>query len=311
MSTLEELYKLFIRDKINEKYQISYSERLILGENLLNGYYFLTFTEEDAILNQIYNKILVENCKNPSIVEINKFKGKTNVYERFNKNALKTHLEPKTFNTLINNGLFQNLESGKSIIDNITTMHRLSSCIYSNISGLEIHHGNKRKCSNQISNLTPIEKSLHDEIDMLDEPEFSIRTKELHNEFKKSLKVQKRNTLSSRDEIILAILLDFDNALTPSEIASKWKNKIGLTKIYEIKNHYFYLKDFLKFLYSLMFKEKWTLNENYDCQWEYIKEFEEHYTLCNSGAERFYNNKLSYAKEIFKKHLLARPDGYY
>ena len=23
-----------------------------------------------------------------------------------------------------------------------------------------------------------------------------------------------------------------------------------------------------------MFKEKWTLNENYDCQWEYIKEFE-------------------------------------
>lgn len=311
MSTLEELYKLFIRDKINEKYQISYSERLILGENLLNGYYFLTCIEEDGILNQTFNKIIVENCKNPSIIEINKFKGKSNVYERFNKNALKTHLEPKAFNTLINNGLFQNLESGKSIIDNITTMHRLSSCIYSNISGLEIHHGNKRKCSNQISNLTPIEKSLHDEIDMLDEPEFSIRTKELHNDFKKSLKIQKRNTLSSRDEIILAILLDFDNALTPLEVASKWKNKIGLTKIYEIKNHYFYLKDFLKFLYSLMFKEKWTLNENYDCQWEYIKEFEEHYTLCNSGAERFYNDKLSYAKEIFKKHLLARPDGYY
>ena len=166
MSTLEELYKLFIRDKINEKYQISYSEVQVLGENLLNGYYFLTYIECDTISNQIYNKLLIENCKKPSIIVINKFKGKSNIYERFNKSSLKTNLEPKAFNTLINNGLFQNLESGRSIIDNITTMHRLSSCIYSNILGLEIHHGNKRKCSNQISNLTPIAKSLHDEIDM-------------------------------------------------------------------------------------------------------------------------------------------------
>lgn len=311
MSTLEKLYRLFLRDKINEKYQFSYSEVMILGENILNGYYFITLIDSEGELFKSYNKLIVENCKTPSSVLINKFQGCLDSYERFNKSSLSSKLESKAFNTLINNGLFQNLKSGKSLLDNITTMHRLNCCIYSNILGLEVHHGNKIKCSNQISNLTPIEKSLHDELDIFEEPDFSIKTKFLHEQFKKGLKFQKRNTLSSRDEIVFEILLDLDIGLKPLEIFSKWKNKIGLTKIYEIKNHYFYLKEFLKFLYDLMFKERWTLNENYDCQWEYIKVFEDSYDLRNDCSEDFYNNKLIYIKEIFKKHLLSRPDGYY
>ena len=146
---------------------------------------------------------------------------------------------------------------------------------------------------------------------MLEEPQFTIETKRLHEAFKKSLKINKRNTLSNRDEVVFEILLDLDKGLSPSEIVSNWDNKIGLTKVYEIKNHYFYLKEFLDFLYNLIFKERWTLNENYDCQWEYIKEFENNYTLCNSGSESFYNKKLTAVKEVFQKYLISKREGYY
>ena len=311
MSTLKKLYRLFLRDKVNEQYELSYIEGAVLGENILNGYYFLVLRKIDWESDKVYHYLLTENCKTPSLIKIKEYDKNPNKYQRFNKSILKNELEPRGFNALINNGLFQSSDAGKSILDNITTIHRLNSCIYSNILNLEIHHGNKRKCRNEITNLTPIIKTVHDELDMLEEPQFTIETKRLHEAFKKSLKINKRNTLSNRDEVVFEILLDLDKGLTPSEIVSNWDNKIGLTKIYEIKNHYFYLKEFLDFLYNLIFKERWTLNENYDCQWEYIKEFEGSYDLRNDCSESFYNKKLTAVKEIFQKYLISKREGYY
>ena len=60
-----------------------------------------------------------------------------------------------------------------------------------------------------------------------------------------------------------------------------------------------------------MFKERWTLNENYDCQWEYIKEFEDSYDLRNDCSESFYNKKLTAVKEVFQKYLISKREGYY
>ena len=59
MSTLKKLYRLFLRDKVNEQYELSYIEGAVLGENILNGYYFLVLRKIDWDSGKVYHNLFL------------------------------------------------------------------------------------------------------------------------------------------------------------------------------------------------------------------------------------------------------------
>ena len=73
MSTLKKLYRLFLRDKVNEQYELSYIEGAVLGENILNGYYFLVLRKIDWDSGKVYHYLLTENCKKPSLIKLKEY----------------------------------------------------------------------------------------------------------------------------------------------------------------------------------------------------------------------------------------------
>lgn len=108
--------------------------------------------------------IIIENIKNPICAEIKQVFNK-NGYITSTKNTLKSIISSSIFKKLIKRGLYKNIESGLNKTDNRFSIHRLVSCLYYSILGLEVHHLSKRTNENHIWNLVPLESSIHDEVD--------------------------------------------------------------------------------------------------------------------------------------------------
>jgi len=252
MILLKLLYKNFLKEKTHNKYiEQELPNAIVIGENMLKNYYLVLLLDCNFPSQRyICPVLIVENCKSPIMIQISHITN-TKTYIRIRKNQLKEKLESGVFNALINNGLFLNIEAGRSKLNNLTTLHRLNACLYSNILSKEVHHNDKDKLNNFIHNLTPLKPSLHDELDMLKEPEYTEKTQHYYSEYLKKLFSPKRNILTERDEFIFEILVNLCKGLKPIEIAQKYKRKISLSKIYEIKNYFYYLEEFIQHLYLL------------------------------------------------------------
>lgn len=305
---LEKLYRDFLRNKIHQKYIYNNPNYFVLGENILNGYYYVLLSEWGD--ERYEYSLIIENCKHPDCKHIQLSHNPE--YDIFKKSALKNIIPKKAFETLIKNGLFKDINSGYDRKkDNLAAIHRLNMCMYTDIKELEVHHNNKKKRDNFITNLTPIHKPLHYELDNMPEPQFSRVTSELHNNFKKDLHKQKRNTLSNRDELVIEILILLSKGLKPEKIAKKYRNRIQKSKIYQIKRYYFYLDEFLNYLYNLAVKGISTLDGIYDYQWKNIWEFNANFNNWNQDIERFLDYIRPLLKNEYKISLYARGSPYY
>lgn len=297
---LKILYKNFVREKVNHKYIYHNNNCKILGENFVGKYYLLLmedFNRTNNCKNPDFH-LLVENYKTPQILKF-KYIHKSDRYVRVEKKILQTN--KKIFNLLINQGLFMNPETAYHTYNSDILIHRLTLCLYENITGLECHHGDKNKTHNGITNLTPIKKQKHKILD--DEPTeiFEKQTNELHNLFVEKFFKVKRNTLSSRDKTVFQVLLELNDGLSVTQIAKKHSKFIGETSVQKIKNYYFYLDEFFKYLYKLFTTGISPFNEDFENQWfEPLKFDIIEYGNRQEQCELF-NYILPYLKRMYEK----------
>lgn len=307
MNTLKKLYKEYIRSYTSEKYEELQNHNCnIIGENILGNYYFLLL-EDNNFVNPTYY-LLVENCKNPQFIHLKRSSTNSHYYT-FNKNVLKVNMP--AFKRLVKNGLFKNIKSGFSELNNLASIHRLNMCLYKNILTLEVHHNDKNKQNNSITNLTPIDEYRHDELDLMEEPEFSILTSKYNKEFIEELKSTERDTLASRDNIVLEVLMLLNKNLKPSTISKILKNKIKKSKIYEIKSYFYYLSDFITYLNSYASSCVSSFNGKLGCQWNLIFNFEEKCMSKNIIVKEFLSSFVLMLKKYTKFQLKANYSGYY
>ncbi len=306
---LKNLYHGYIKAKFNEEHVLYNPNTFVMGENILDGYYFLLLDDWNISFSQVY--LIVENCKTPCYLSVTTKEPNPYKYCTFRKSVLKNFMPKGAFNALINNGLYKDYSKAISSIDNLASVHRLNMCLYTDIKDLEVHHNNKIKTDNYIANLTPVEEKLHDALDMLPEPEFSRLTNKLHFEFKQSLMKPRRDSVASRDEVVLDIILLLWKGLAPIEIEKKLGGRVHKSKIYEIKNYYFYLDEFLEYLYNGFVKGVSTFDGIYDYQWTRMWDF---YTSSSGFNVDYYyfSEYLAERLEIeYKNRLYIRDDAYY
>lgn len=309
MNTLKNLYKEYIRSYTSKKYEELQDYNCnIIGENILGNYYFLLF-ENNNSENQTYY-LIVENCKNPKIIHLKRSSTNPHYYT-FNKNILKANMP--AYKKLVKNGLFKSLKSGFSELNNLASIHRLNMCLYKNILNLEVHHNDKNKKNNHITNLTPIDEYKHDELDLMAEPEFSILTSKYNNEFIQELsKTEKnRNTLASRDNIVLNVISLLNKNIKPKEISRILKHKIKKSKIYEIKNYFYYAPSFINYLKTHITNGIDNLNGNLQKQWNRIYKFEEKYKLKITSKSDIFTNLIPLLNNCVEFQIKANASGYY
>ena len=191
--------------------------------------------------------VIEENIKDSKIFELKTFTGKDK-YIKFNQNSLKEFLGKKSFKNLLKNGLFMNKKDRKYNAAN--SLQRLVGCLYSNITGLEMHHINKDKTNNAFCNIVPLESNLNKSIDSLPTDKMLKFGENMHQEWVKEINKKNKNTLSNNDSLILEIL---SNSIgkTAKAIHKIFKGKIKSIKvIYRILNTYFYTEEFLRHLKS-------------------------------------------------------------
>lgn len=268
------LYRNFVRAKVNKEYICNNSKCKILGENFVGRFYFLLMEDWNRTNNEFDPDfhLIIENCKNPKVLKLKHIHRKDK-YIRVEKKILEQ--DKNIFKTLVKQGLFKDSSTAYKSTNNQVLIHRLNLCLYKKLLGLECHHGDKNKSNNSILNLTPIEHEKHALLDGLPEKEFKKQSILLHNNFVTELFKPQKNTLASRDKNIFQVLILLSNGLSVPEISKKHACKMGETTIQKIKNRYFYVKDFLKYCYTLTNKEFQGLNENFGFQWFNPLKFEQ------------------------------------
>lgn len=287
---LKYLYRTFIRDKVQELYLSEGKIYKVLGENFLNGYYFLVLEVKEFSFSNTDYYLIVENCKTPLFIQL-KITDKESDYVKIDKIALKNALPKNILEILAKNGLCTTVENTTKEGTNPFTIHRLTMCLYKNILGLTVHHNDKDKLNNVINNLTPLEAWKHQKLDTQPEPKYYFETSEFHETFVDEYFKQKRDTLASRGRNLLTILNKLHKGYPIKEIVSKEYKK---SKVYEVKRHFYYLNEFIKFLITFKRLTREKLNGKPDSIWDDIYFFEICYRPQMYDLERFAENLYKY-----------------
>ena len=297
---LNRLYKNFIREKVNQEYIYRNENCKILGESFVKNYYCILIQDWNNVKSKTFSNyhLIIENCKNPKIY---KFKPilRNDRYIRVEKSEL--YNNQKIFELFIKQGLFKNPDKAFNKINNQILIHRLCLCLYTNIIGLEVHHNNKDKSFNAISNLSPIKKEYHLKLDSLTGKDFVIETEKIHKEFTHKYFKEKRNTLSSRDNIVLNILQDIQKNLTITTITKKYSKYASQSTIKNIKRHYFYVEQFLDYLYKLIKQGNPAFVNLSTKQWDFILDFEKQNQPKNINTYDIPNFLKLHIREHYKK----------
>lgn len=300
---LKYLYRIFIRDKVEKLYLSEGKIYEVLGENFLNGYYFLVLKVKEYCDSKYY--LIVENCKTPLFIEL-KITDKHSEYVKIDKVALKNVLPKNILYTLAKNGLCTTIENTMKEGTNPFTIHRLTMCLYKNILGLTVHHNDKNKYNNAITNLTPLDNFTHQKLDVKPEPAFTQLTQKYNKEFEVKYFKAKRNTLANRGENLLTILQKLHEGHQVKDIVSKQYKK---SKIYEVKSHFYHIKEFTIYLKTFNSPTRRELNGKVNTIWKDIYNFEKIYSPDYKDLLRFTEDINKYlTKQTIK--LKIKPKGY-
>ena len=310
MSHLKALYRTFIRAKVNQEHIIQNPQYCILGENFIRNQYFMVIADvNDSNDPKTFNyHLLIENPPQPDILALKV----CDVNAKYIKTRRDYIISKRSdiFQTLVKQGFYFSQEKAYGQYNSTCLIHRLTACLYENITGLEIHHNNKEKTFNAITNLTPLPKEIHEPLDKKQGEEFVLETEQYHNAFRQRVFREKRNTLASRDNIIFDILQYLHDGKSVVEINKILKGKIGCTKIQEIKNYYFYLDDFFKYLYSRATSNFSAFNDDFGLQWLYPLRFDWYEEGDTFALDRFLNEIAPILRERLKNHTKCSDDVY-
>ena len=255
---LADLYEIFLLEKIKRDYLSKYDKFEILGAKFIYTY-FCVLVEVKNIFKQEYY-FIVENLKDSVIFQL-KRTDEQSPYIKFEKKHFRNRVGEKIFDILAKRGLCTQEHIALSSGTNPLSIHRLITCLYQNIIGLEVHHNNKNKADNRISNLSPITHKYHDFLDKQQGEKYEKLTSILHKNFREKVckEDEKRNTLANRKEIVLDVLGDLASGKSVKDISNE---KIKKTKIYELKKYYFYLNEFINYLREFINLKFVLLNGN-------------------------------------------------
>ena len=189
--------------------------------------------------------IIEENIKNPKMFELKTFTT-IDKYIRFNQNSLKDFLWGKSFKTMLKNGLFMTKKD--RTYNASISIQRLVGCLYSDITGMEMHHINKDKTNNTLYNLVPLESDVNTSIDSLPFNEMQEFGRKEHQKWIKSFNKKRRNTVANNPLLIIDILSNSIGKTTKA-VHTMFKKKIKSIKVIRnILNIFFYAEEFLKYL---------------------------------------------------------------
>lgn len=227
---------------------------------------------------------------------------------------------PKEQNYFTKNGNYisgNDSQSGSSIY-----LQRHIASFYYDITGLEVHHLDKDPFRNDIWNLVPLPETPHRRIDgYTDFKKGFDEAIELKKELqikqfseKEELVKNSKNTLQTRENIILDILRLKAEGLSANGIIKKMRGKVGEKKIRKYLKTFFYAKEFLDYLEIQSDYEFLDLYANLDEKWQFIAKWEKykdktlqefqaskHNSSCVSSLimhERSINAKNYYGNEV-------------
>ena len=147
---------------VDKKYFKWFISVNILGDGFL-GKYYITLFKAVGVSSLCTSKyyVIVENIEKPIHFEL-KTVSHIDKYVVFSKNDLKNNIPNDLYNLLVKRGLYNSAETGYSKNNSRCGHYRLVACLYQNILGKEIHHIYKNIGLNDITNIVPIEKPLHE-----------------------------------------------------------------------------------------------------------------------------------------------------
>lgn len=273
--SLKELYQLFLIYFINSKYFEDINNINILGANFIDNLFIVVFQKNNRIF------IIIENILTPIFIELKQVKNKDG-YITIDKNFYSKVIPQKIREKLAKRGLCLTYATGMKNNKSLC-LHRLITCLYFNCINKEVHHINKNKIDNYITNLIPLDAISHKRIDndLLNGVNFAINEQEqLKSKLKKT-----RTTLANNEQILYEIL-SLKNKQLPVKKIIKIIKKIRKSKIYEIINYFYYSNEFKIWL---------KMQQNQTFQELYGKFFNEWKNVINYN---FFNaNKIEYFSE--------------
>ncbi len=193
--------------------------------------------------------LIIENIKNPMIIELKFFSNNSN-YLVCPLSEL-SQLPNRIKKLILKQGLFMTEKADREKYNPLITLHRLVCCIKYNIKNLTIHHIDKNKRNNHISNLFPITQEENNKYELLEEQEQVKIGKDQYKKFiqkQNHIKLNRRNTLSNNNDLQKDILLfSVDNSI--KRVIKKFRTKIKTPQtIRNIINYYFYAEAFINWL---------------------------------------------------------------
>ena len=220
--------------------------------------------------------LIVENQENSKFIHLNCIKNKGN-YIIFRKNNLKNNINDRLYQTLINRGLYKNLNAGLSSLNSFALISRLCACItYTHCLNKEIHHINpinNISNENHIFNLLPVDENIHKIISNLDIKDGIKESYQLIKNLKDSEQIKYYNTLQRNEDLIFEFLEIKTKNKTVSEIKKILNNKIQKSTLYKYYKYFYYAKEFLEWLESININEFTNDFGNLSKSWEFIKKY--------------------------------------
>ncbi|MBR6162411.1 hypothetical protein IKQ26_00765 [bacterium] len=193
--------------------------------------------------------LIVENIKNPIILELKVFHNNSN-YMVFLFSELKSKLSKKILSKLLKSGLFMT-NKDRDKYNPLVAFHRLVVCIKTNINGLTIHHIDKNKQNNSLDNLLPTTQTDNNEFELLEEDVRLQKGKSdlLNYKIQKSFNESKHKRTLSNNEELHKDIISFSLNNSIQKTIARFNNKIKTSQtIRSIIHYYFYAKDFLNWL---------------------------------------------------------------
>lgn len=220
---------------------------------------------------EVNRYIIIENTNHPICTRITVTKNQYG-YIIGLKNDLKKIFPAKLLDRLFKNHLYQNIESAYNDYNNYWSLQRLVCCLYTKISDKVVHHINKLKMVNNITNLLPVTREEHTQLEDYDENEMLVQKMQVA--FKKKVNRCKNQTVANNDDVILQVLKLASERISKNNIVKTMSKYVKKSSVYAILKDFFYSKEFVEALEGNNIIDVSEFNGIMRERWRKIIEFE-------------------------------------